>query len=331
MRAHEMSDCSIYEREVIVCGDVMRNNTFHIAFAINDKFAMGMGVCVQSIVDNNGNDFVVHILAMDLSMETVNRIKQANIITGVPFVIHVLRRDFLDAFPISDRYPKEVYYRLMLPKILFRKVDVVLYLDADTLCIGDVSEIRYLNLNEKIAGVIADRDDRISWLRSIGYANTKYFNSGVLLVNVNRWEEEGVTESAICFINKYASSLVFFDQDALNAVIGENVHWLEQKYNLLTYMYKRSEYNEMLIKSAIIHYGGEEPLWQEWCENPFQEQFVKYKENSAWKDVPMVLPQTTLQMRKNSKKCMNKGNWCLGIYWYIRYIIKKCVKLSGDC
>lgn len=327
MFSYKMSDCSKYEKDILVLGDDVKSDAFHIAFAINDKFAMGMGVCIQSIVENSGNEFVIHILTLGLSMENLNLIENITALTGVQIIVHVLRRDFMDEFPATDRYPLEVYHRLLLPKILYGKLDMVLYLDADTLCINDFPELKKLKLNDKIAAVITDvseREDRMLWLRSIGYKNLKYFNSGVIFININKWEDEKVTENAIKFINEYSSDLIFFDQDALNAVLEDKVIWLDKKYNLLNSMHK-SNYDEVLKKAVIVHYGGDEPLWAEWCENPFQKQFLEYKKNSAWMNTPLLLPKTTLQMRKNSRKCIKDGHWLLGIYWYIRYIVKKVI------
>ncbi|MEB0233451.1 glycosyltransferase, partial [Undibacterium sp. 10I3] len=60
-----------------------------------------------------------------------------------------------------------------------------------------------------------------------------YFNSGVMLINVQRWLAAEITQATIASILKDGKSFRFPDQDALNVVLDGRVKFIERKWNFL--------------------------------------------------------------------------------------------------
>ena len=63
-------------------------------------------------------------------------------------------------------------------------------------------------------------------------SSDSYFNSGVLLVNLDYWREEGLMSKALDYISKNGSKLVFYDQDVLNALLHDCKLFLPFRYNV---------------------------------------------------------------------------------------------------
>ena len=55
--------------------------------------------------------------------------------------------------------------------------------------------------------------------------NSKYFNSGVMLINLRKWREVDVRSAVIDFVKARANLIEFVDQCGLNGVVDGN--WLE--------------------------------------------------------------------------------------------------------
>lgn len=50
-------------------------------------------------------------------------------------------------------------------------------------------------------------------------SSDSYFNSGVLLINLDYWREKKLMYKALDYIAKNGNNLVFYDQDVLNALL----------------------------------------------------------------------------------------------------------------
>ncbi|MGC4891482.1 glycosyltransferase family 8 protein [Micromonospora sp. DT227] len=148
--------------------------------------------------------------------------------------IHVLETD--DAFRGLPRADEELvsyisagmYLRLLLPSLLPRSVSRYLYLDADTLCLGDLRPLWRLDLAGAPLAAVGDAftltcdgipgaDHRID-------PRARYFNSGVLLVDPVRWRRLQISEQCFRYIDDNKGQLRFPDQDALN--IAAHGNWL---------------------------------------------------------------------------------------------------------
>jgi len=112
----------------------------------------------------------------------------------------------LPVFP--DRGSRAAYFRLLLPEMLPVDERKVLYLDADVLCRGDIGPMWDTDLGG--FGVAAVREVNSRWsensrwpgafrfrhaVRSLAAAD--YFNSGVMLINVEKWRTVNLADSVL--------------------------------------------------------------------------------------------------------------------------------------
>jgi lipopolysaccharide biosynthesis glycosyltransferase len=159
---------------------------------------------------------------------------------GKPFALELQQLDPLSfvGFPTLNG-SLAIYYRLFAAQIM--KVDRFLYVDADTLCDVDVSELQSFDMKSApVAWVpeapLSQAIDRNVAQQLGNHETESYFNSGVMLVNVSEWRRQKVTENAMEYIARYRPA--FWDQSALNCVLYRNAQVLDAKFNCMSNMRK---------------------------------------------------------------------------------------------
>ncbi len=110
----------------------------NILFSINSKFIELTKNCIKSIIRYD-QDIDFYILHHDLSNDDKNNL--INLFKSQTFhFIEIDENEFKD-FPISSRYPLEIYYRLFAPLLLPNNLDRILYLDVDIVVINSLKEL----------------------------------------------------------------------------------------------------------------------------------------------------------------------------------------------
>ncbi len=128
--------------------------------------------------------------------------------------------------PGSDRINMASYLRLLVPTAFASDYDRILYLDADIyLKGGDLSRLLDVELlaGHPIAAVRTSHQRKtmlkmMPEFKALRLAPAPYFNAGVLLIDVPRWEETETLSRALNVILDHANALVMHDQSVLNLV-----------------------------------------------------------------------------------------------------------------
>lgn len=108
-------------------------------------------------------------------------------------------------FPQNSNWNLSIYYRAIAPYVLHGKIKRALYLDADILCLGNLNDLFIMNL-PSVVGVVEDglgRKSKKKLLLGLGIpSHENYFNSGVMLIDIDRYVEEDILTKFIDCINK---------------------------------------------------------------------------------------------------------------------------------
>lgn len=135
------------------------------------------------------------------------------------------KRDFSGSL-----WSKAVCYRLLLPALL-ADVDLCLYIDSDTLIVGDLTQLWETDMTGYcLAGVFDD----IAPVREQTVGNSvpgisRYINSGVLLMNLKLMREKRIQERLL----QGVSDFLVVDQDLLNVVCYDSIRLLPPEYNCI--------------------------------------------------------------------------------------------------
>lgn len=166
----------------------------------------------------------------------------------------------------NQHFSIEMYYRILAQFLLPESIERVLWLDADIIVLKNISDFYHQSFDGKKYIVAPDRGvNNPKYKRELGLSEEcTYFNSGVLLMNLECLRKETSEE----IINETAkviqARLVLPDQDLLNYLYHDDVKYVD--WRVYNYQYQNGEIvnSQDLQKIAVFHYVGARKPWLYW-------------------------------------------------------------------
>ena len=247
-----LNDISIEKNDIDEC--------INIAICIDDNYCQHINPMVYSIEKNTREKVRIHIVYYKLKAESLeNIIKLNELLTNVELKLCKVREyqyDWLSKFK-ENSLPTEAYFRLLLPELL-PDVKRILYLDVDMLVLDSLGELYRTDLGNNILGVVRDfpfTNDKNSWSYFLlGEFGNRYFNSGMLLMDLVAMRENNIVSRFMEFILKTSQHYLLGDQDAFNIFFFYNVKILEDKYNYIAENQKILQKTNLEV--VVMHYCG---------------------------------------------------------------------------
>lgn len=265
-----------------------------IGLCADENFAMPCGVCITSIFENNkANKIRIHIITEGFSKESIHRFENTAAIYSQSIIIHKIDASVFDGMPITEVYPRSIYFRLLFPKILQDSIAKLIYLDCDVIVRQDIREMWDTDVSDYGVGCIWDqKGEDIKHKNRIEITNI-YLNSGVLLMNLKWLRKYDFTYKCMKYISDYPNRCVNPDQDAINVVLKNNFLFIHPKYNMQQlYLLKKNDLylgcdkwsliDEAINDPVIIHYTGIFKPWHKECEHPMKNLFIEMMSVSKW-------------------------------------------------
>lgn len=317
----DMKDSEVLDIKEINFSDD-KHTDLDIILSPDERYMDYAGVCMHSIITKNPHlKLRFHIFTESLKDKDVYRFKELN----ESISIYIIDNSELSKQQKSERFPTSIYYRIIAPRIINKRVnrlERLLYIDCDTLCSGSLSELANMELDDKKA-IYASIDENIECARLIekyDLKSEKYFNSGVLLINVKTWFSEDIENKFFKRISE--REYAYPDQDCLNIILDGKFGLLDKKFNFIpkNNSKKDSEHN-------IIHYAGQ---IKPWCkaasENILNIEYLKIYKESPWGEIPLTPPKSAGDALVYSKKTLKKGMIATSIYWFLNAIKLKVIE-----
>ena len=263
-----------------------------VFFATDKEYIPHLTTAINSLLQNNQN---LHI----------NVISQLQSKDGIWKILRELinRHDSEIEFHLPDKINFEdlktpfhlkvsAYYRLLIPYIA--KSDKVIYLDSDIIInssLDDLFNTQFYNDNY----IAAVEEPGFTRHFDLEMDNTsKYFNTGVMVINVKKWKETYLTSRVIDFVRRKPEVILFGDQCGLNAVINGQWNTISPKFNLTSaYAYQENDHLSCSYSlkerinsrrnPTIIHYTGSLKPWHFCNDHPFKQLYWKYRNQTKYK------------------------------------------------
>ena len=303
------------------------NSTMQIAYGVDHNFIRPMGISMTSILEYNPQA-QFHIFLDDISSEDKARIQRTVERYHSSCTIYYVDSSIFKTFPVRSNWSVAVYFRFFTAEVLYGKSDRLLYVDADVLCIGTLDELFSMDMKENTIAAVsdpsfADKDARDRHMKKIGCQGTDYFNAGIILIDLNRWHAQNVSNTAICLLSENPSRwVVAQDQDVLNVLLGNETYWLSVSYN-----YRATLADTYSDEIALVHYSGSPKPWTElYFSNAKISPFELARQISEWKEVPLQAPRTAQEKRFMSKKSLLYKDYIGFMKWQIKYLYQKLWK-----
>lgn len=265
----------------------------HVVFATDDNYVQHLGVTLRSLLENNKDEsFVIHIFSNSVSQKSKERLEEIS--NGSDCRIEFLDiEDSVFDKVITGRWGKAMYYRLLIPE--FIDEEKVLYLDVDIVVNGPIGTLYDMNIEAEYIAAVEDiwsdprRQERLQM-----HPESKYFNSGVMLINVKKWRDDRLADQIREFLTSNHKMLGSPDQDALNAIINGRWKRLPLKYNqydkhtgkdkkAFEASFSVQELSEADSDPVIIHFVGGRKPWHYRSEHPQKMLYWKYLEMTPFR------------------------------------------------
>ena len=183
------------------------------------------------------------------------------------------------------------YERLLIDEYLPDETAVALWLDCDLLVVDDITTLFQRQFNGHT--IQAVKDPFVPYVcspfgvhnwRELGLKNnTPYFNAGVMLIDMDRWRATEVASRSLQHIQRYGKKVFFYDQEALNAVIGDNWIALDDRWNCSNNPFHAKKQNPRNNQPAIIHFAGRIKPWDVPDLGAEQDLYFHYLDKTCWR------------------------------------------------
>ena len=290
--------------------DLVRKSTkdciidINIALAIDENYITPSGVLLFSILENNKSSNIhFHIFTTCCELDKFKEFK-----TNI--TIYFLNEDYFSSLQTPGHFTSAIYYRIAIPSILQNRIKNVLYIDADVLCVGSLEAFNQIDIFDYYIAAVEDLGMTREDVMALGISG-KYFNSGVMFINIEKWVNENIFEKFMVLINDRIFK--YPDQDALNILFKNKVLYISSSFNHF------KEKNS--CQANLIHYVGWLKPWSMASDN--NKKYLEYYRKSPFNEIPLQKPNTYKLAKLLAKKHKRNKKYSDYIKWYLIYIFMK--------
>ncbi len=211
-----------------------------VVFASNEKGVLPLSLALWSLLRKARENTIydVHILCDGMTEESQQRLIDigSNISTRHTVSFHNMKPILDDK--MKDGYvrylPRSTWSRVFVPDLM-PNVKRALYVDIDILFCDDCSELFTLDMKGAAVGCVYEIPSSpgsvFNETFDIPVEYPGYFNAGVLLMDLDMFRRDGLSELVMQTAAKYSDKLKAQDQDALNAALYNRCFRLHPRWN----------------------------------------------------------------------------------------------------
>lgn len=268
----------------------------NIVLSSDAHYVQHAGVAMASVIANAlaGEDIRFYFLHDGLPADAMDKLtsimymgKPRHVDCRVEFV-RVDRAKFAN-FPAQGYFSPANYYRLLVGDML-PGVERCLYLDSDLIVVDSLRALYETDLQGKMVGMVPDRDAEIQGIKWKLKPGQIYCNSGVLLIDLDKWRGEKVFERSIDFICKHAKEIKLCDQDVINPMLADDISVLDNRYNIQQGREVLKAFKRSGKKPCIYHYTGRHKPWMPSARRfAGAKHYFTYLKETPWKSMPVFM------------------------------------------
>lgn len=184
---------------------------------------------------------------------------------GVKLISLEGENPFLDT-PNFSRHGHSTYLRLLVPRQMAGRYRRILYLDSDIIATGGrLDRLLSVDLGGRAVGAVRDHQQwrrpyrQVSEFKSLSLPQGAYFNAGVLLVDVDRFNALGILSKAVDLMKRHPEALRRHDQSLLNLLLRGDWAELSPVWN---WQYTAaSRHITSLAEPHLLHFIGSRKPW----------------------------------------------------------------------
>ena len=277
-----------------------KNTTIPIFFSSNDDYAPWLGVAMHSLVTNADPNRNYTIVVMDEDLSEEHKAKLRALVEGKDnFELRLVPMegkiqgvfDRVGNRLRTDYFTMTIFFRLFIPT-MFPEWDKGIYLDADIVVPGDISQMYDIDLEGAYVGACHDRSiagvpELVEYVGpGVGVGIENYVNSGILLMDMKTLREHKLAERFLELFTTYHFESIAPDQDYLNALCFGHIKFMPDEWDVMPIQGSKDFENPKLIHYNLfdkpwlydnVQYG--DYFWEYAKDSGFEEEARIYKAN----------------------------------------------------
>jgi lipopolysaccharide biosynthesis glycosyltransferase len=255
----------------------------NVVLSADEKYFPGLYCVIGSVIQSSRDNFNFYVLDGGLSnlskQKVISLLKRKSFQSQIFYIVP--DNSSLKTLILRKEMTSIAYARLLIPELILESR--VLYLDSDTLVFSDVAELwNDDSLVGEMLCAVADKetlclaDDSKKACDMLGVSpRKKYFNSGILLMDLDQLRSNKFSVKCIEFQLKYGSICRFHDQSPINFIYSDRIREIPLKWNTPVWLIDSKPWTK---PSSILHYTNERP-WLRDSGKAASYFFRKYAEN----------------------------------------------------
>lgn len=275
--------------------------TIPLFFATDDNYLPFLAITLQSIKENSSReyDYKIYVLHSGVRKEyeeKIMRFSEANFEVQFVDVTEKLK-DISAKLHMRDYYTCTTYFRVFIAG-MFPQYDKALYLDCDTVVLGDIADLYAYDLGDNLLGGapcegVNSFQIYKDYVSCVDGLNTNYFfNAGVILMNLKAFREEGFYAQFADLLGKYKFTVIQ-DEDYMNVLCQDRILQLPRCWNKTPVAPDYLPREELKLVHYIMtwkpwHYSDipyGEYFWEYAKKTEFYEEILAMYENFSEEDV----------------------------------------------
>jgi lipopolysaccharide biosynthesis glycosyltransferase len=272
-------------------GAVTTRDSVVVVCATDAQYVTPLAVMLRSALDNLADDrrMIVYVLHSDVSENDRRRVVESIPRDRCTIAWIPIDASQVAGVPVWGRMPVSTYFKLLLPDVLDANVSRAIWLDCDLLVTADISELWDTQLNGMPVAAVQDQLVPLASSKG-GIASraeveipdgSRYFNAGVMIVDVDQWRADGVSKRALDHLTRRWKSVVFWDQEGLNVALAGKWAQLPQKWNWNVSL-PRNRIRSGNSLPAILHFAGMLKPWLYRTRDPVWSLYMRYLDRTSW-------------------------------------------------
>jgi len=272
-----------------------------IACATDAHYVTPLAVMLRSVLTNLSKDRKAAIYIIDGGVDQQSREKVSRGLSSEQAAIEWIpvNPEAYSGAPLWGRMPVSTYYKLAIADALPPSVHKAVWLDCDLIVTTDLALLYDIDLGGY--DVRAAQDSVVPLVsspfgiaahQSLGIpADAKYFNAGVMLVDLDRWRAERTSQRVLDYLRRFGDSVFFWDQEGLNAVLAGKWGELDPRWNCNASVPQRRRASGGRAgrgsepgsdRPWIIHWAGYLKPWRYPGRDPEKLLYFKYLDMTPW-------------------------------------------------
>ena len=168
----------------------------NICMITDNNYVIPTAVGMTSAILNKNDNSIYHFILLlngvsDDNKSKLLQLKSKNVL--IDFID--VSSDKYSAINVQTHVPVSALLKFDIPNLISE--NKILYIDGDVIIQKDLTELYYTDIKQYSLAAVRDMGGELLQKFNEKVGVSKYFNSGVMLLNLERWRKDNISEKLI--------------------------------------------------------------------------------------------------------------------------------------